>query len=84
MRAILIVVAVVAVMVLLGWITFSTVGSRTAVTFETDVIKEDAETAVEATREAASRVAEQGERLVDEARRTEVDVDVRRRPTESD
>ncbi|HEX6984091.1 MAG TPA: hypothetical protein VF170_01885 [Planctomycetaceae bacterium] len=82
MKAILIAVAAVAVMALLGWVTVSAVGDRPSVTVQTDVIRDDARSAAEATERAVKKAAAEGEELVEEARRTEVDVDVRREPAD--
>lgn len=84
MRAVLILAAVVLLMVLLGWITFSREGDRPAVTINTDTVQQDTERAVEASREAAAKAAEGAERLADEVQRTDVDVDVRRESERND
>ena len=78
MKAIVIAVVVLAAMVLLGWITFTNVGNRPSVTVQTDVIREDTQSAAEATERAARKAAAEGEELIGEVRRTEVDVDVRK------
>lgn len=80
MKAVLVIVAVVAAAVLLGWVTFSSLGDRPSVTVETDVVRRDVGRAAEATERGARKAAAEGERLIDEAKRTDVDVDVRRKP----
>ncbi len=79
MKAVLIIVVAVVAMALLGWITFGS-GDRPTVTVQTDVIRKDTQSAAAATRRAAEKAQVEGERLVDEARRTDIDVDVRRDP----
>jgi len=81
MKVVLLVLAAVAAMALLGWITFSNSGDRPSVTVQTDVIRRDTHDATEATKRAARKAAAEGEKLIDEARRTDIDVDVRREPT---
>ncbi|MGC1276109.1 MAG: hypothetical protein WBC44_20590 [Planctomycetaceae bacterium] len=73
MKALLIIIVIVAAMVLLGWITFSWVGDRPSVTANPDVIQEDVESAGDVTQEAARKAA-------DQVRRTDVDIDVDREP----
>jgi len=73
MKAIMIIIALVAVMVLLGWISFSMIGDRPTVTANPDIISEDVHSAAETTEEVARKAA-------DEVRRTDVDVDVDRKP----
>ena len=80
MRAALVIVAVVAVVVLLGWVTFSSRDGRPSATVETEVIREDSRSAAEATERAAESAAEKGEHLIGEIRRTDVDIEVRREP----
>ena len=58
MRAILIAVLLVAVLVLVGWISFRYNGSRAAVTLETERIEADTERLVEEGREAVQDVRE--------------------------
>lgn len=80
MKAVLIVLAVVATAALLGWVTFSSSGDRPSVTVETEVVRRDVGRAAEATERGVRKAAAEGERLIDEVKRTDVDVDVRRKP----
>ena len=83
MKAVAIILIAVAAMALLGWITFSSSGDRPSVSVETEVIRRDVGKAAEATERAAEEAAAGGEKLIDEARRTDVDVDVRREPADA-
>jgi hypothetical protein len=80
MKAVLIALVVIVAMALLGWITFTNVGNRPSVTVQTDVIREDTRSAAEATERAARKVAAEGEELVGEVRKTDVDIDIKREP----
>lgn len=76
MKAVLIIVVIVAAMVLLGWISFSMVGDRPTVSANPDLIQEDVRSAGEVTQEAARKAAE-------EVKRTDIDIDVDREPAGS-
>lgn len=84
MKAIIIVVVVIAVMVLLGWLTISRTGDDPSVSLNTDRIQVDAEQAAEATEEVGKKAARESEKLADEVKRTDVDVDVRKEPASVD
>lgn len=58
MRAILIAVLLVALLVLVGWISFQYNGSRAGVTLETERIESDTERLIEEGREAVQDVRE--------------------------
>ena len=77
MKAVLVVVVLVGAMLLLGWITFSMNGQRPTVSANPDVIGHDVEAATEATKDVTRKA-------VDEVRRTDVDIDVDRRPTSAE
>ena len=78
MKAILILIVVVVLMVLAGWLTYTTVNGDPQVTINTEAVQKDVDQAAEAGREAADAAAEKAGRLADEVRRTDVDVDIRR------
>jgi len=80
MKAVFVIVLLVALAALLGWVTFTRDGGRPSATVNTDVIRQDARKAAEATERAADKAADGGKRLIDEAKRTDVDVDVHHEP----
>jgi hypothetical protein len=80
MRAIVVIILLVAVAALLGWVTFSRENGRPSATVQTDVVRRDVHKAAEATQRAADKAAAKGERLIDKARRTDIDVNVRHEP----
>lgn len=83
MKAFLIILAAVAAMALLGWITFSS-GDRPSVAVESDVVRRDVRAAAEATERVARKAAAEGEELAEDVRRTDIDVDVRRERSDGD
>ncbi|MBA3313139.1 MAG: hypothetical protein M3552_14910 [Planctomycetota bacterium] len=82
MKALLIAVVVVALMVLFGWLTFTSVGGKPSVTLNTEHVREDTGEAAEAAKGIADKTAKKSREIVDEVRRTDVnvDVDVDRKP----
>lgn len=80
MRAIAVIILLVLVAILLGWVTFSRDGGHPSATVQTDVIRTDLHKAADATHRAADKAAVKGEHLIDEARRTDIDVNVRHEP----
>lgn len=79
-KTLIVLLVIVSAALLLGWFTVSRDGAGDPhIRVNTETIQEDAETAVEATKEGARQVVEGGEKLVEEARKTEVDVDIRRK-----
>jgi hypothetical protein len=76
MRALLVIVAVVLVLVLIGWISFNNAGDRASVNIETDKIKQDTETVIDAGEDLIDR--DRDEAAVDPA---DQQVDEEIRPT---
>ncbi len=80
MKTAVIILVVVALALLLGWFTISRdAGGDPHIQVNSETIQQDADTAIDATKEGALQVVEGGEKLVEEARKTEVDVDIRRK-----
>jgi hypothetical protein len=76
MKALLIAVVVVSLLVLFGWLTFTSVGGKPSVTLNTEQVREDTAEAAEATKAAADKTAKKSREIADEVRRTDVNVDV--------
>jgi len=79
MKAIVIAIIVIAAMVLLGWLTISRTGTDPTVSLNTEQIRDDTDKAVQATKEAGEKASREGEKIVDEIKKTDIDVDVRRK-----
>jgi uncharacterized protein YxeA len=79
MKAIVIAIIVIAAMVLLGWLTISRTGTDPTVSLNTEQIREDTDKAVQATKEVGDKASREGEKIVDEIQKTDIDVDVRRK-----
>ncbi len=58
MRSLIAVVLIVALLALVGWVTFSTAPGRTSVNVETDKIERDLEDLSESAREAGREIRE--------------------------
>lgn len=82
MKVIIAIVVVIAVVLLLGWVTISRNGDDPDISVNTETIEEDTNTAVETTKKAATEAVEQGKNLVDEAQQTDIDVDIKRDETQ--
>ena len=81
MKGLLFVVAVVVLLILLGWITFGRSGDgNPTVHVETETIRDDTSKAAEKLGEGARKAAAGAEKVADEVGRTKVDVDVRQEP----
>lgn len=78
MKAIVIAVIVIAAMVLVGWLTIWRTGEDPTVSLNTDQIRADTEQAAEVAKEAGEKASREGKKVVDEIRKTEIDIDVRR------
>lgn len=81
MKVVIGIVVVIAVVLLLGWVTISRNGNDADISVNTETIEEDTKAAVETTKDAAAEITEQGKKLVDEAQKTDVDVDIQRDET---
>jgi len=79
MKAIVIAIIVIAAMVLLGWLTISRTGTDPTVSLNTEQIRDDTDKAVQATKEVGDKASREGEKIVDEIKKTDIDVDVRRK-----
>ena len=64
--------------VLMGWLVISRTGDNPSVSLNTDQIRVDTEKAADVTEELGEKASREGEKLVDEVKRTEIDVDVHR------
>lgn len=81
MKVVIAVIVVIAVVLLLGWVTISRQGEDPDISVNTETIEQDTKAAVETTQDAAAEVVTQGKNLVDEAKKTDIDVDINRDET---
>jgi len=79
-KTLVVIVVLVLAAVGLGWVTFHRNGDHATIDVNADVIKHDAGRAGEALEDGGRKAADAGRRAVEEAKRTDIDVDVHRRP----
>lgn len=82
MKVFVVILVLVLAAVGLGWVTYHRTGDTASIDVNTDVIRKDLGRAEEAAEEGGRKAAEAGRRAVEQVKRTDVDVDVRRRPAD--
>ena len=80
MRYLLGALVIVVLLALLGWITFNVSRNHASVDFNPDKASADTAKAVEQVKVLGNKADDVGRKVVSEAKRTKVDIDVEREP----